>query len=647
MNSHGKYGSSNDDGGYGHGYEMVPMGGPEPGFAPPPASQKTPLVTAPQDSSSFLGGMLRRFSLFDFVMLALVASVLGMSVVALERTSGSGLQGPIGPPGPAGATGPPGPTGPSGAASLNATNGLTLRLDSADADADAEETETTTVTATAYLGGTLVEDTYIDQEENEMHFVYRARTHMDMGHLTFSPNTEGGAFGSKWADSVALAGALLLDDGSKRSAQTMIDWALETPLTYYQQFAELDDRKRELHKRAVVGVQGVIVHGNAALNDLSLSIAQSFGAGLLNLDPANNNAQIVATDYGISVVTQQTHIELIPGSGNLYIRNLAEDSGSVADQLLVRDSGSDQVMWASLAGFIGVENGLHLDGSDIKLGGSLIEDTYIDQDSHLYTHTFNAHDTLVIGSSVTVSPDNGELYTPGLDEDPNNSDQNLVRYSGNGQVAWVERSPTTVYTNDPDPNSATIFSYNYPPTFNNPFADENPRFYYVGSDGSVWYYDSGSNTYLSFGFGFVATPEMAGSSCQVYSSVKQDIDNTNEHEFDQLMLMWGPSVFCTRTSAIIRNGGIYEVVVEEYLAEASSNSVAEYGIYADGNLVGGSSGYMSNDFVGNGITSKAARAIIKADGPLTITVKTVNYVGSPVIGPNSSFSVKQIYWFSS
>jgi len=581
----------------------------------------------PHAAAASGGSRLTRLErLLIFAILGLILGFTVSNMIVIVTGGERGREGPVGLTGNTGPEGPEGPPGPSPFA--NATNGLTAIIEEG--------------AVTVYLGGTLIQDTDIVQDQNELHFYYGQYIETSSGRISLSPNIKGGVFIAKWSGEVALTGSMLLDDGSKRDIQNMLDRALETPLTFYQQFAGLSDRKREMHKRAIVGVQSVAVHGDVSLTDLSLVLAQSFGAAILNLDPSNNNAQIVVNDFGISLNTQQTPVEFNLGNGDLFIRNLNADTGH--DQILVRDSGSQKVMWSTLSGAINAVNGLHLDGTDVKLGGSLIEDTYIDQDSYVYTHTFNAHDTLIISASVTMSPDNGELYMPGLDADPNNSDQNLVRYSGNGQVSWVERKPTPVYTDNVDPNAASIFSFDYPPTVDDPSAHSDPRYYYMSSDGTVWYYDTGSGTYLMFGGSFVATPEMSGSSCIMYTSGKMSIDNTDPHVYDSSLFMRGASVFCASDRIILRNGGIYEIVAEEHLDEGTLGDVAEYAIYVDGTLVAGSSGYMNND-AANGLTSKSARAIVKADGERIVTIKTVTYVNTPIIGPNSSVTAKQLCSF--
>lgn len=563
------------------------------------------------------------------MVLALAGAALGVAVVAYNiASSASDTGGKPGPIGLTGATGSTGPEGPPGPGSFdNVTNGLTVRDN------------------VLYWGGTLVEGTTIQQEDHTLKFLFGPYTEIDFGRVTLSPTSQGGALTVSWNGQIAVSGALLLDDGSKREVQTMFEWAQETPLTWYQRL-EGENRKRAEHmKRAIVGVQAVLVHGNTALDDLSIAIAQEFGVGLINLDPLGNNAQVVVTDFGITLTTDQTAIEIIPGNGELYFRNLDEDLGATADQVLVRSSSANgQVLWSSFSNFIGADNGLTLTGSTVEWGGTLTQNTQVDQELFTYTQTYDGFTSLVISDSLTLSPSNGQLFVGNLDQDTLiEADEVLLRSHSSDRVFWQERTPVTVYVDNTDPNGASIFSLINPPTVDDPVIHGNIRYTYVGTDGSQWTYDG--SVYNPFA-GFVATDQTAGSSCSMYNSVLQKVPATEVHLFDVMQLNWGPSVYCNplTNTMLLRYRGIYEVSVIEYLDPSTITSSTEVTILANGSPVLGSVGYMSTD-PAVASTSKISYAIIKADSDQLITVQTTASTGTPFIGPNCVLSAKQIYWF--
>lgn len=511
-------------------------GGPAPGSEEEMLTATDAGVEAPARG---MNPVVASVMVLGVLVLALFGVALGVAVSALNAANSNNKAGP---PGPMGLQGQP---GSNASVALEAANGLTVE-------------ETASGNFTLSWNGTLEHATTIVQYSYDLKFLYGAYTEMNLGRLSVSPTTKGGAFSVAWNGEVAVTGALLLDDGSKRTVMdsdcnNMLEWVMETPLTYYQQFAELSERKRELHRRAIVGIQSVSVHGNAALDDLSLSIAQSFGAALINLDPSNNNAQIVATDFGISLNTQQTGVEFNLGNGDLYVRNLDADTNNNAPQAIVRDQGSQQVF-------------------------------------------------------------------------------------------WTERVWTTVYTDGTDPNSATQFSLFNPVTSDDPSLHANDRYYYVSTgNGFIWRYADGS--YSQF-FGRVPGDNTRGSVCSMFNSAAQDISGF--HFFDQVQLNWGPTVLCDPTTGgmLLRNGGIYEVTVVEYLDTTSdASSLVDFAIKVNGGFISGSDGYLSNDLT-LGPSTKSASAIVKADGDSLVFVETITSSQPNVfMGPNCVFTARQLYSF--
>lgn len=57
---------------------------------------------------------------------------------------------------------------------------------------------------------------------------------------------------------------------------------------------------------------------------------------------------------------------------------------------------------------------------------------------------------------------------------------------------------STVYVNGTNPNSATIFDLNNPPTTNNNALKSNDSYIYVGTDGSFWVWNTSTNSYTSY-----------------------------------------------------------------------------------------------------------------------------------------------------
>lgn len=551
MNSYEKYGSyagsSRMEGGY-RDYEMVPMGGPAEGAgaAPPSVTPGGPLG----QTSGWLANNAGLLAMLAGV-LVLFGVAMGMSVVAIDRTNGDGMQGPVGPPGltgqtgpggPPGAEGPPGPPGPG--SDIIPLNGLEY--------GPGDEA--------FYLGGELVQDTTVVQ--GNFSFVLDYRDEMVKlainDHIAEPSGTTytGGMFEMRAAGQFGASGVIYVPPiySKKRSEYYYYGEAdpdratREHAVEETYRIAERMGMLHHLAPRDPAFVQTVSAVIDPGAQTVSVLLAQPTAVGMI-ANNATATGVIFVSASSISIGHSAAPIEITPGNGDLYVRNIDRDSDNSAGEVLVR--GGDQ------------------------------------------------------------------------------------------RMLWTPRVVTNVYVDDFDPNSAAVFSLTNPPTVDEPSLHDNDRYYYTSIDGAVWTYDGSS--YNIFG-PYVANDMTAGSSCIAYSSAQQDIDNSLDHSFDVIMLNWGVSVFCTPTYVLARNRGIYEVVVEEYLGEATSNCGVEISILVNGSPVPGSQGYMNND-AANGLTTKAARAIVVANGDLQVTVQTTNFFGAPAIGPNSSITVKQIYWF--
>lgn len=73
----------------------------------------------------------------------------------------------------------------------------------------------------------------------------------------------------------------------------------------------------------------------------------------------------------------------------------------------------------------------------------------------------------------------------------------IDRY-GNEQAGGGSSFSNIVYFNATNPNSATIFDLNNPPTTNNDGLKANDSNLYVGTDGNLWVWNSASNSYVSY-----------------------------------------------------------------------------------------------------------------------------------------------------
>ncbi len=87
----------------------------------------------------------------------------------------------------------------------------------------------------------------------------------------------------------------------------------------------------------------------------------------------------------------------------------------------------------------------------------------------------------------------------------NNATRVIVQDSVTGKLNWVLKSSITdpvsyskvVYVNTVNPNTATIFDLNNPPTVNDDLLKANVNNLYIGTDASTWVYNSTSLNYVT------------------------------------------------------------------------------------------------------------------------------------------------------
>lgn len=266
--------------------------------------------------------------------------------------------------------------------------------------------------------------------------------------------------------------------------------------------------------------------------------------------------------------------------------------------------------------------------------------TDIQIDSHLGDIYMSSFSGDVILTAGLIS---GELIFDGLREDPGaaTTDQILVRSSGTQAVRWIpndevlplQRPTTAIYANDPDPNDATVFSYVNPPTVDDPALHDLAAAVYFGNDGSTWTYDDYSTSYITY----TKIANMADVGSHALASCSSSALNvkaaTTVHVFDLLPSNFGATVYWNPSTYTItvRQGGIYQVTVNEYFATTSqAGAFILAGIYADGVLVANSQGrvvYSAN--VSNPSTSSSLpMAIIRADQGADVVVSVRTQTGS-------------------
>jgi hypothetical protein len=276
----------------------------------------------------------------------------------------------------------------------------------------------------------------------------------------------------------------------------------------------------------------------------------------------------------------------------------------------------------------------------------------VSSDAEVVIETANSGNITIVpdGSLImdNIPLDNGDVTETILAEDANS----VVYRISKSSIIQNASPPIAVFFDATSPDTATVFSLTNPPTVDDPSLHElDPPYYYIGSTGLLFEWDTGSSSYVSSSY----APNILTNgdhAAMVLNSAQSPFPAPSNptHLFQAFQSYSGISVYANiaTNQLLVRAGGIYEILVNENFRSSSAAGTLAIGIYVNGIIGSHTTGQIvsaSSSVAGN---TKQPSLIYRALVDATITVRTISWSSaSPMImDPESAISVKQIGFFN-